>query len=292
MPATYARSVRFLLSRRWALFALVVLVLAYGAWLLGQWQFNRLEDRRVSNEVVSRNLAAPAAPVEDVLSTDRGPTPEQEWLRVTATGTWDDASTVVLRYQTRDGGPGVDVVTPLVTDEGVAVLVDRGWLSTANSGAARPELPPATAGEVTVTGYVRADAVGRATTIEDASTRAISSQEVAELTSYPLFQGFLDLATESPAPQTALEPAVLPDDDSEGPHFFYGLQWWFFGALALFGFCYLAWDERRGGAGRQARREQLERRRAEAGSRRAEKAKEAEQLAAWRYGERDERPDL
>ncbi|WP_246087087.1 hypothetical protein [Nocardioides humi] len=31
----------------------------------------------------------------------------------------------------------------------------------------------------------------------------------------------------------------------EGPHFFYGLQWWFFGVLAIGGFAYLAWDERR-----------------------------------------------
>jgi cytochrome oxidase assembly protein ShyY1 len=36
----------------------------------------------------------------------------------------------------------------------------------------------------------------------------------------------------------------LPDL-GEGPHFFYGLQWWFFGVLAVFGFGYLAWDERR-----------------------------------------------
>ena len=36
----------------------------------------------------------------------------------------------------------------------------------------------------------------------------------------------------------------LPDLGN-GPHFFYGLQWWFFGLLAVFGFGYLAWDERR-----------------------------------------------
>jgi cytochrome oxidase assembly protein ShyY1 len=34
-------------------------------------------------------------------------------------------------------------------------------------------------------------------------------------------------------------------DLSNGPHFFYGLQWWFFAALAVFGFGYLAWDERK-----------------------------------------------
>ena len=62
---------------------------------------------------------------------------------------------------------------------------------------------------------------------------------------YPLYRGFLDLADESPRPATTLEPAELPDDTSNGPHFFYGLQWWFFGALAVFGFCYLAWDELR-----------------------------------------------
>ena len=37
---------------------------------------------------------------------------------------------------------------------------------------------------------------------------------------------------------TPLEPAELPDLGN-GPHFFYGLQWWFFGLLAIFGFGYL-----------------------------------------------------
>ena len=38
--------------------------------------------------------------------------------------------------------------------------------------------------------------------------------------------------------------AELPDLGN-GPHFFYGLQWWFFGVLAVFGFFYLAYDERK-----------------------------------------------
>jgi hypothetical protein len=33
---------------------------------------------------------------------------------------------------------------------------------------------------------------------------------------------------------------------NNGPHFFYGLQWWFFGVLAIFGFGYLMYDEWRG----------------------------------------------
>ena len=225
------------------LFALVVALLTWVALQLGQWQFHRLEQRKADNRIVSTNLDRPPAPVEDVLSTDRAPRKDDEWRRVTAQGTWDEDRTVVLKYQTRDEGSGVDVVTPLVTEDGVAVLVDRGWTSTTNTGGSRPDLPAATDGQVTVTGWVRRDATGNATRVSDLSTRAISSTEIAEVTPYPLYRGFLDLAEESPEPAHQLELTELPDDTSNGPHFFYGLQWWFFGALAVFGFCYLAWDE-------------------------------------------------
>jgi cytochrome oxidase assembly protein ShyY1 len=238
--------VRFLLSRRWVLFALVVALLAWLAVQLGQWQFHRLDDRKQDNRIVATNLDRPPAPVDTVLSTETAPSEQDEWRRVTVHGRWDDEHTVVLKYQTRDQGAGVDVVTPLVTADGAAVLVDRGWMPTKNTGGSRPELPAVTPGKVTVTGWVRRDATGGATTVsDDLSTRAISSTSVAEVTPYPLYRGFVDLAEESPEPATELEPTELPDDTSNGPHFFYGLQWWFFGALAVFGFCYLAWDEAR-----------------------------------------------
>ncbi len=233
----------FLLSRRWVLFALVVAVLAWLATQLGQWQFHRLDERKHDNRVVATNLDLAPAPVGDVLSTERGPRAEDEWRRVTVHGTWDDEHTIVLKYQTRDEGAGVDVVTPLVTESGAAVLVDRGWMAVENTGGSRPELPSVTDGQVTVTGWVRRDATGKATKVSDLSTRAVSSRTIAEVTPYPLYRGFIDLAEESPAPAEQLQPTELPDDTSNGPHFFYGLQWWFFGALAIFGFGYLAWDE-------------------------------------------------
>lgn len=225
------------------LFALVVAVLAWLATQLGQWQFHRLDERKDENRIVATNLELAPAPVDEVLSTERAPREEDEWRRVTVHGTWDDDHTIVLKYQTRDAGAGVDVITPLVTDSGPAVLVDRGWISTANTGRSRPDLPPVTEGQVTVTGWVRRDATGNATKVSELSTRAVASTKIAAVTPYPLYRGFLSLSRESPAPAEELQPTVLPDDTSNGPHFFYGLQWWFFGALAIFGFCYLAWEE-------------------------------------------------
>ena len=62
----------------------------------------------------------------------------------------------------------MDVVTPLVTESGAAVLVDRGWMPTENTGGSRPDLPAVTDGQVTVTGWVRRDATGSATKVSDA----------------------------------------------------------------------------------------------------------------------------
>ena len=53
---------RFLVSRRWALFALVVVVLGVGCYFLGRWQFHRLHDREVTNAQTRENLAARPRP--------------------------------------------------------------------------------------------------------------------------------------------------------------------------------------------------------------------------------------
>ncbi len=232
----------FLLSRRWAGFFLAVIVLALASVWLGNWQFNRLDERRADNRRITQNLHAPPAPVSAVLAVGRGARVADEWRKVTASGTWDDKATVVVRYRTRNEMAGIDVVTPLVTSNGTAVLVDRGWMSSGNNGSTRPSTPAPTRGTVTVTGYVRVNATGDATTVDGLSVRAISSTTIGKVVSHPLYGGFLLLTSQAPKATHGLGAPELPEID-DGPHFFYGLQWWFFGLLAVVGFCYLAYDE-------------------------------------------------
>jgi cytochrome oxidase assembly protein ShyY1 len=240
------RSFRFLLSRRWLLFAIVVVLLAYSAWWLGGWQFRRLHDRKAENAIVRTNEHRAVAPVGDVLRPDRDPSGQDEWRVVSATGSYDTARTVVIRYRTRDGVQGVDVVVPLVTADGTALLVDRGWLETDPSGADRGDIPAPPDGEVDVTGYVRDNGSGDSTRVADLSARAISSDAIGPAIGHPVYGGFVELRSEDPEPDTRLESVELPELDN-GPHFFYGLQWWFFGLLAIFGFFYLLYDEWRNG---------------------------------------------
>ena len=246
---------RFLLSRRWIGLALVVVVAAALFVELGRWQFHRLAERRTGNVSIERNLAAAPAPVDEVVRVGGEVPSELEWRRVTATGKFDVAHQLLVRYQIRDGRHGVDVITPLVTGGGVAVLVDRGWLATSSDASAVPEVPAPPAGRVDVTGWLRADQQGDEIALvpDNGQVRLVSSQAIAATLPYPVYGGFVDLTAMHPAPATALKPPEPPQIDS-GPHFFYGLQWFFFALLAVGGCCYFAWAEaaeRRRAAGRR-----------------------------------------
>ncbi len=166
---------------------------------------------------------------------------------MTATGTYASDHTIIVRYRSSDSGePGVDVVVPLVTSDGTAVVVDRGFLPIDKRSVDIGDVPRPPSGQVTVTGWVRVNGTGDSTEVENLSTRAISSDRIGEAIGMPVFDGFVDVKSEDPAPAAPLRTRELPELDN-GPHFFYGLQWWFFGVLALFGFGYLAYDERKRG---------------------------------------------
>src|SRR5689334_5749764 len=114
---------RFLVSRRWIVFALVVVFLAWVAWRLGEWQFHRLDDRKQLNSIIERNEEAGPSPVTDVLTPGEPVARADQWRIVEATGTYDVDDTVIVRYRTREGEAGVDVVVPLELADGSSLLV-------------------------------------------------------------------------------------------------------------------------------------------------------------------------
>jgi cytochrome oxidase assembly protein ShyY1 len=237
-------SLGFLLSRRWIGFAIFVVVLAAVCFRLGLWQIHRLDHRLDENAVITRHLAADPVPLSTVLGPGDEVDDQSEWTRVRATGTYDVEHEVTVAFTTRDGAPGVDVVTPLVTSDGTAVLIDRGWMQTENTRDRPTNVPAPPAGEVTVTGWLRENSEADGNAIEplDGQVRAISSTGMASYVSHDLVSGYVNLRSQDPpaAESLALEPRP---ELGQGPHFFYALQWWFFGGLAVFGLFWFAWVE-------------------------------------------------
>ena len=235
---------RFLLTPRWLALALVVLLAAGVSIRLGLWQFSRLQDRLDSNALVEASLDQD--PVDMAMLTGVGGDvdDDEEWRPVTLTGRYDTGGQLLVRYQTNEQQRGVDVVVPLVTADGTAALVDRGFLESPSGTPAVDDVPAPPSGEVTVTGWLRADSTAgsEATEPADGSVRALASAEVADSSAHPLLGGWVQALEESPEASTPLAGPEPPELDS-GPHFFYGLQWFFFALLALIGYGYFAWDE-------------------------------------------------
>jgi cytochrome oxidase assembly protein ShyY1 len=235
---------RFLFTRRWLGLLLVVVVVGFSCIELGLWQFRRYGERNAANAQITANLSAAPVPVGAVMSPTSPPAPEDEWRVVTARGTYDAARQFSVLYRTRSGSPGVEVVVPLRTASGVGLLVDRGWISTPGAVTTRASLPNPPAGLVTVTGWVRrnADDGSDQTIPAEGAVRAISSAGISAAVPYPLYDGFVEATHEQPA-TTPHPAAALAPDLGSGPHFFYGLQWFFFAILALGFWCYFAWTE-------------------------------------------------
>jgi surfeit locus 1 family protein len=100
---------------------------------LGVWQLQRNDWK--NNLVAERNARTTEAPLtfDDVLTTD--PT-ELDYWRLIASGTWDHERSFILGNRARLQTRGEELVTPfLLTPDGPAVLVNRGWYPIAERGA-------------------------------------------------------------------------------------------------------------------------------------------------------------
>ena len=193
---------RFLVSRRWVAFALVVVVLAWVAWRLGEWQFDRLEDRKERNAIIERNETAGAGAVADVMApgapvaarrrvaaSSRPPAP-------TPSRTPSSCATAPARAR-----PASTSSCPLELADGTSLLVDRGWFATDNRGATTEDVPEPPAGEVTVDRLGAPRRRGRQHRRSPTSPPARSTaREIGEALDREVLGGFVDLRSESPEP--------------------------------------------------------------------------------------------
>lgn len=234
---------RFLLRPRWIALAIIVALLVGGFVQLGRWQLHRLDDRRAHNAVITTNGSAAPAPVDAVLAPGR-PVAEREWTRVRARGEYDGTHQILVRYRSLEGEPGFNVLTPLVSAGGTAVLVNRGWVPRTASVAA-PDPPPVPGGEVAVVGRVRPseEAEPGSGRPQAGQVRFIDVEQIAAGLPYPVVGGYLELVEPPGARSGALPRALPPPELSEGPHLSYAVQWFLFAVIAVAGVGFLAYDE-------------------------------------------------
>jgi cytochrome oxidase assembly protein ShyY1 len=157
-----------------------------------------------------------------------------------------------VRYRHLGGRPGFEVLTPLVTEQGAALLVDRGWVPAPGGTAELPDVPAPPSGQVTVTGRVLPSEHGPASQVrpETGQVRFIDVGTIAKALPYPVYGSYVQLTASSPAPDRHFTLLPPPEQDA-GPFLSYGIQWWLFSIMAIGGLIFLAYDEAHDGALRE-----------------------------------------
>lgn len=206
--------------------------------LLGWWQFTRHQDRSVLDDILRSRVTAEVVPLETMGDS----IDDIEYRRVAVVGVFDTAEEVVWRARTRAGVSGHHVVTPLVLEDGTAVLVDRGWVPIQMDTPPIAEAAPP-AGTTTVVGIVRkpqpSGGLGPRDPAEgelDKISRLIPERLAPQL-ERPLETRLYVQRVEAAADDGEL-PLIgtLPEPGRGPPHLSYAVQWWVFAGVVVIGY--------------------------------------------------------
>ena len=193
---------------------------------LGAWQLDRADQKRV----LARSFIA-GGPAIDWAQL---PTDAPRFQRVMLRGQYDAEHQFLLDNMSHESVAGVQVLTPLVLDDGDAVLVNRGWLP---FGATRQDLPPVEvdAGKRTVIG--RIDDLPR----PGIWLKGPSATGWPRLVQYPDMTELSAALGRDLAPRQVLLDPGVPDGyvrdwvvpgTTPDRHLGYAVQWFAFAALA------------------------------------------------------------
>jgi surfeit locus 1 family protein len=228
-------------QRKWLLATLLVLAGTALCIRLGIWQLDRLEQRRAFN---TRFQTARAQPVLDLNQEQPGNIAELEWRSVIVTGQYDFANQVALRNRYYGDQYGYHLLTPLQF-EGMAVIVDRGWIPAEGNSTPSDWRKYDEKGTLTISGQIRLGQTkpafgGVADPLpEDGAKLEIWNNgdlaRIAGQMPYPLLPVYVqpepdENDTEPPIP---FQPQI---EITEGSHFGYALQWFTFATILFFGY--------------------------------------------------------
>lgn len=217
-------------------YVLTVLAVAFVATTtsLGFWQLRRLAQRRAQNALVIARLADPPVAVRQLPRDSAA----LHYRRVILNGAYDYAHQVKITDRTRNGSPGVNIITPIhIAGTDTAVLVNRGWVY-APDGVTVDLSQWREADSLTGTGYARplfklfpgsAVLVNRPDAFRWLDVNALRSH-----IPYPVYP-FVIILDGDDAAHGQVPPRIPPPPLDEGPHWNYAVQWFAFAIIAIVG---------------------------------------------------------
>jgi surfeit locus 1 family protein len=234
---------RKMFSLKWLFATLLVFLGTALCVRLGIWQLDRLDQRRAFNAQVVSMRAAELLDLNNELPDNIN---TMEWRAVTVTGEYDFENQIALRNQYNGSQYGYHLVTPLLFN-GIAVLVDRGFIPADGNSTPADWRKYDEDGTVTVTGQIRLGQVKPALGgVEDALPENgemlfvwnnFNLEHIAAQLEFPILNVYIQPNVEisDTIPPIPYQPVV---EITEGPHFGYALQWFSFATILFFGYLF------------------------------------------------------
>jgi cytochrome oxidase assembly protein ShyY1 len=220
--------IQLLRTRRWVAFTALVIFVIAAFGFLSHWQWARADDKRAQRLEVASASEQTATALNDSTAASA-----VQWQSFSATGRYEDTSQVLVRQRPLNGGNGYWVLTPLVTDDGITLWVNRGWLAATGPATITPESPSAPSGVVRLNGWWRSMEVVPEASRTGLPAGMVGAVDPAVLPVPTTVTGYLQLNTSVPD-QTGLVDVPRPVID-EGQNVSYAVQWLLFAGVSIVG---------------------------------------------------------
>jgi len=210
---------------------ILTIVVVFGSALASSWQFERHYDRaeksRQTNQVLSRTTLTNLTPSDLI----------EYWQPVSFEGRFL-AETKLIRNRPLEGRNGFWVIDTLETTNGHRLAVLVGWIPSEGSATEYVRPPVFKNQSNNVTGIARAFELKKFA--DDLPTDQLLTFDATSLSSD--FDYFVQVEMISPELNKQIAFVPVPRF-SQGPHFFYAIQWIIFGLIAIAGTIYLTKTE-------------------------------------------------
>lgn len=217
---------------------------------LGIWQLDRLEQRRALNALALERMSQPPVDGDAVPQDSAG----AAWHRLALTGSCE-GEPIVLAARSRHGSPGAHLLCRFRTVGGRLLLLDRGWVSSADARTVPPDLLRQPVRDTMIDAIAVPFPPGSATTGDtepepsiERTDQGVRLGDAAPRVIYRLnrTQAEAVIGARVPAwyaqalgPDSVFPIPSPPPDLSEGPHLGYAVQWFSFAAIGLIGWLVL-----------------------------------------------------
>ena len=225
-----------LLRPRWIILTFLLAILIYLFIELSGWQFDRYHQRIDRNKDFITAVAGVPIPIENVSQLNN----LKQWGKVSLSGQYLDAESKLVRKRYLKNSLGFWLLTPFQLANKEIILVNRGWIPSANSSTSELAIPNSPTQQVLIEGYLQPMEKFKENPA-DLPSNQINDINIEKFQGniYPNY--YIQLGKSNPA-EKDIGIIYLPEV-SNGPHLSYAIQWILFALLLPIGWYVLLKNE-------------------------------------------------